>query len=175
MLLHNRGTLWRPIRSRLWEAADLAWWELTLPSILQISQRIKTRLFTNESGYFKKRTSRRPCDFDPAPAIFSCCQTICHHGEVDSEEPSRVLSVTREASFLFTAVPGVWKKHKWLWFVLACSLAMSEETRACLLQVCNYCFCLLLRTAPSDLPQTWKSPNCRKKQEPRTWNISGGL
>lgn len=64
-------------------------------------------------------------------------------------------------------------KHKWLWFVLACNTAISEETRARLVRVCNYCFCLLLRTAPNYPPQTWKFPNYRRKaEESKTWNIS---
>lgn len=54
------------------------------------------------------------------------------------------------------------REHKELWSVLTGSLAMSEETRACLVQACNYHFCLLLRTPPNHPPQTWKTPNYRR-------------
>lgn len=54
------------------------------------------------------------------------------------------------------------QEHKELWSVLTGSLAMSEETRACLVQACNYHFCLLLRTPPNHPPQTWKPPKLQK-------------
>lgn len=75
----------------------------------------------------KSPTSRTPCDFDHA--IFSCSRTICHHSEVDSEEPSSVQYHKRGFILIHSHAKHLKKKHKWLWFVLACSLAMKKQER----------------------------------------------
>lgn len=127
-------------------------------SILQIAQRINN-LFTNGSGYFKKRTSRTKhretlillVQYSHAAKLFvTTVKWILKSPAECSVSQERLHSYSQPCQAS-------------AWFVLACSLAMSEETRACLVQVCNYCFCLLLRTVPNDPPQTWKSPSYRKK------------
>lgn len=165
-----------------YEPADL-WWELALMPTLQISHEVQKWnslllrwLFSNESRYFKEWTSRMKHHLALIllPSRFN--NSFSHAPKLFVTTVKWFLKIVQHHKKAFIHIQShgrpLWK-HKWLWFVLACNTAISEETRARLVRACNYCFCLLLRTAPNYPPQTWKSPNYRRKaEESKTWNIT---
>lgn len=148
-----------------------SWWRLSLLHRLLFNDMTKSeRAEWNTVWLWSRRSLTSTIDFLMPPKYLSL-QWSGFSNALWLVQPSLPKGHRNKACIHSQSrVVPMWQ-HKWLSFALACNVAVSEETRECLLWACNYGFCLLLRTASNYPSETRKSPNEKRKRSRLNLNL----